>query len=433
MNQETRRVIRIGSLARVEGEGALYVRMRGSRVVEVRLNIFEPPRLFEALLVGRHFSEVADITARICGICPAAYQMSSVHAVERALAVRIDPGVRLLRRLLYCGEWLESHALHVYMLHAPDFLGYDDAFAMARAQRPALERGLRLKKTGNRLMALLGGREVHPVSVRPGGFYRVPHPSELRGLEEDLKWALEAALETARWVAGFPFPAFEQDYEFVALAHPEEYPLNEGRIVSSRGLNIDAEDFDLHFTEQQVKHSTALHCVLRQRGSYLVGPLARIHLNYNRLPEIARQAARDCRLRPDCRNPFLSILARSIEMVFACEEALRIVRVYEPPPQPCAPLPRQSGTGHAATEAPRGLLYHRYDIGPQGLIRSARIVPPTSQNQKRIEDDLRALLPELAREPPEQMAWRCEQAVRNYDPCISCATHFLRLQLEREP
>jgi len=423
--------IKVDCLARVEGEGGLHVKLRGDRVEDVKLRIYEPPRLFEAFLRGRHFSEAPDITARICGICPIAYQMSAVHAIERALGVTIDPAVRLLRRLFYCGEWIESHALHVYLLHAPDFLGFQDAIELARDHRPVVEQGLRLKKIGNRLVTLMGGREIHPISAAVGGFHRTPTKKELKTLVEDLKWALEASLATARLVAGFEFPDFEPDYEFVALSHPDEYPFNEGRLVSNRGLDIDVADYEDYFAEQHVKHSNALHSRIQGRGSFLVGPLARFNLNFSKLPEVAQQAARDCRLVPPCRNPFRSIVVRAIETVFACQEALRIIAEYEPPAAPRVEVPVRAGVGQAVTEAPRGILYHRYQIDEQGIIRAAKIVPPTSQNLKRMEEDLWQFVPQLTSRPLEEVTWRCEQAIRNYDPCISCATHFLKVTVDR--
>jgi len=425
------RTIHVDTLARVEGEGALYIKMAGDRVADVKLKIYEPPRLFEAFLRGRHYSEAPDITARICGICPIAYQMSAVHAIERALGIRIDPAVRMLRRLLYCGEWIESHALHIYMLHAPDFLGYQDAIAMAGDHREVVERALRLKKIGNQIVTLIGGREIHPISAAVGGFYKMPAKARLRELEEDLRWALDASLETVHWTAGLEFPDFEQQYEFVALRHPDEYPLNEGRLVSNHGIDIDAAEYEDHFVESHVKYSNALHSVVRGRGSYLVGPLARFSLNADKLPEVARQAAADAGLRPPVKNPFRSIVARAVEVVFACAEALRIIREYEPPAAPKVEAPRLHGVGQAITEAPRGILYHRYALSEKGLILAAKIVPPTSQNQKRIEDDLREYAAQLAAWPIEEATWKCEQAVRNYDPCISCATHFLKLEVER--
>ncbi len=424
--------IHVETIARVEGEGALHVRLKGGRIQDLKLEIPEPPRLFEAFLRGRRAEEAVDITARICGICPFAYQMSAAHAIERAWGIQIDPQVRALRRLFYCGEWIESHALHIYFLHAPDFLGYQDVLEMAVKYRPEVERALRLKKLGNEIMRVLGGREIHPVSVRVGGFYRVPSKRDLQPLVEDLKWALEASVETARLVATLPFPDFQQDYEFVSLSHPGEYPLNEGRVVSSRGIDLDVSEYEDHFLEQHVRHSNALHSVLRERGSFHVGPLARFNLNHEQLPALARETARECGLEAPVRNPFRSIIVRAVELIFACEEALRMIEQYEPPPQPWTPYERRAGTGMAATEAPRGLLYHRYTIDENGLILASKIVPPTAQNLKRIEDDLWGYLPQILEAPVEEITWRAEQAIRNYDPCISCATHFLKVRVERE-
>ena len=426
------RTIRVDYLARVEGESGLYVKIRGGEVKDVQLKIFEPPRFFEALLRGRMYGEAPDITARICGICPVAYQMSAVHAVERAVGMTVGGPLRALRRLLYCGEWIESHVLHVYMLHAPDFLRYPDALHMAQDHPDTVKRGLALKKAGNAIVALLGGREVHPINVRVGGFYRVPTRRELAPLAEQLKVARELALATVRWVARLPFPDFEQDYEFVALRHPEEYPFNEGRIVSSRGLDIDAGEYERYFTEEHVRYSNALHSVLRGGDAYFVGPLARYNLNYDRLSPLAREAAHEAGLGPVCWNPFQSIVVRSVETLYACDEALRIIEDYAPPDRPAVDVAIRAGTGYACTEAPRGMLYHRYRLDDEGVIQDVKIVPPTSQNQKTIESDLRRHIAQVAGLPSEELQARCEQAVRNYDPCISCATHFLRLELDRE-
>jgi sulfhydrogenase subunit alpha len=431
MSGRGNRTIKVETLARVEGEGSLYIKMAGDRVADVKFRIYEPPRLFEAFLRGRHFSEAPDITARICGICPIAYQMSAVQAMERALGIRIDPAVRLLRRLFYCGEWIESHALHIYMLHAPDFLGYQDVIEMAKDHRGVVEKALRLKKIGNRIVQLMGGREIHPISAVVGGFHKVPAKSSLMELVSDLEWALEASIDTVRWTSTLDFPDFETDYEFVALRHPDEYPLNEGRLVSNHGLDIDAAEYEDRFAEIHVKHSNALQSVIRGRGSYLVGPLARLNLNFDRLPEVARKAALEAGLRPPVKNLFRSIVVRAVELVFACSEALRIISEYEPPAAPRMEAPNRRGVGQAITEAPRGILYHRYAIDENGLIVTAKIIPPTSQNQKRIEDDLREYAAHLAAWPLDEATWKCEQAVRCYDPCISCATHFLKVVIDR--
>jgi sulfhydrogenase subunit alpha len=425
------KTIKVGQLARVEGEGALKVTIRDGAVTEAELNIFEPPRFFEAFLRGRMFGEAPDITARICGICPVAYQMSAIHAMEDALGVTVDGPLRALRRLLYCGEWIESHGLHVYMLHAPDFLGYQSAIELASDHGETVRRGLGLKKAGNQIVALLGGREIHPINVKVGGFYRAPTRRELATLIDPLERARDAALETVRWVSTFDFPACERDYEFVALGHPDEYPFNEGQIVSSRGLEITRQDYADHFEELHMPQSTALHSRLKARGNYFLGPLARYALNFAKLPAIAQEAARAAGLGAVCRNPYQSIIVRSVEMVFATDEALRIIRSYEEPDRPAVAVEPRAGTGHGATEAPRGMLYHRYRLDADGRIEDAVIIPPTSQNQPTIEEDLRVLIGNWLDLPEPDLRWRCEQTVRNYDPCISCATHFLRLEVDR--
>jgi sulfhydrogenase subunit alpha len=426
------KTIKIDPLARVEGEGALYVKFAQGKVADVKLKIYEPPRFFEALLRGRAYTEAHDITARICGICPIAYQMSAVHAMEDALGVRVDGQLRALRRLIYCGEWIESLVLHVYMLHAPDFLGYHSAIEMAKDHPAIVERGLQMKKAGNEIIELLGGRAIHPINVRVGGFYKVPHKRDFQHLAERLKWAREAALETVRWVAGFEFPEFEQDYEFVALRHPNEYPFNEGRLVSNKGLDIAVQEYDAHFVEEQVEHSTALHSVLKTRGAYFTGPLARYNLNFDQLSPLAQEAAREAGLQPTCRNIFQSIIVRSIEVLYAFDEALRIIENYEMPDQPALEIQPRASTGYAATEAPRGMLYHRYSLDDAGWITDAKIIPPTSQNQKTIENDLWHFAARYINLSDHDLSHQCEQAVRSYDPCISCATHFLRLEIERE-
>jgi sulfhydrogenase subunit alpha len=427
------RTIRVDALARVEGEGALTVKVKDGKVVDCRLRIFEPPRFFEAFLRGRGLAEAPDITARICGICPVAYQMSSVHALEAALGIVVDGPLRSLRRLLYCGEWIESHVLHVAMLHAPDFLGYEDAIRMAK-DHPALVQGaLSLKKAGNEIVRVVGGREVHPVNVKVGGFYRLPVPEELRALAETLRHARDTAHVLLRWVAGFEFPELEADYEFVALRHPAEYPMNEGRLVSNRGLDAEAADFERHVEELHVAHSNALQSVLKGRGAYFVGPMARWALDRDLLPPAVLAAAREAGLDGPVRNPFRSIIVRAVEVLYAVEEALRILAAYEPPAQAAVPWTPRAATGAAVTEAPRGILYHRYLVDDAGSIVEACIVPPTSQNQKTIEDDLRRFVEGHLKLSQEKLTWRCEQTVRNYDPCISCATHFLKLSIEHEP
>lgn len=409
----------------------MYLQLDGSEVVDLKFKIFEPPRFFEAFLRGRRFDEAPDITARICGICPVAYQTSAAMAMENAAGVSLPDSVERLRRLLLCGEWIESHTLHVYLLHAPDFLGYPDGIAMAADFPDHVTRGLRLKKIGNELMRLIGGREIHPINFKVGGFYRAPSRDELAVLVPDLEWALQASLATIEWVAGLPFPEFERAYEFVSMRHPDEYPITRGRIVSNRGLDIGVDEWPEVFAEHHVEWSNALHAVVRDRGAYHVGPMARFSLNRDRLTPLARAAADSAGLGDSCTNPFKSIIVRSVELVLACEEALRLIGEYERPDPPSAEVAPALATGHGASEAPRGLLYHRYTLDADGLISDAHIVPPTSQNQLSIENDLREYVAPRTGLDDERLQWELEQAIRNYDPCISCATHFLDLTVER--
>ncbi len=426
------RTISADYLARVEGEGAMHIQIVGDKVEEVRLEIFEPPRFFEAFLRGRSFTEPPDITARICGICPVAYQMSAVQALEAALGIEVDQAVRDLRRLLYCGEWIESHVLHVHMLHAPDFLGYAGAIEMSKDVPGVVERGLRMKKAGNAIVQTLGGREIHPINVRVGGFYKAPSRKAFQALVSELSWARDAAADTVRWVASLEIPEFERNYAFVALSHPHDYPMNEGRIVSSTGLDIAAAEYETYFEEEHVPHSTALHAHFVGGGNYLVGPLARFNLNAERLAPMARAMAAEVGLEVPCRNPFRSIVVRAVEVLHAFEVALELIERYRPPESAATLAEPGAGEGCGCTEAPRGILFHRYKLDPDGKILEARIVPPTSQNQPTIEDDLRHLVEANSRLADNDLQWRCEQAIRNYDPCISCSTHFLKLTVDRQ-
>lgn len=425
--------IKVDYLARVEGEGGLFVKVKDNTVTDVQLRIFEPPRFFEAFLLGRDYSEVPDITARICGICPVAYQMSSVHAMEDAFGVKVEGPLRELRRLIYCGEWIESHVLHFSMLHAPDFLGYPDAIQMAKDHPEIVKAALKLKKIGNDIVTFVGGREIHPINVRVGGFYKVPTRRELqRRLKEQLEEARAIAQVAVNWTASLPCPEFEREYEYVALQHPSEYPFNEGRLVSNKGLDIAIQEYPDYFAEEHVSHSTALHSVIKARGAYHVGPLARYSLNFDKLSPLAQEAARNVGLGATCYNPFKSVVVRAIETLYACDEALRIIDNYEMPDAPAVKIEPRAGVGHGCSEAPRGILYHRYRVDDEGNIRDARIIPPTAQNQKTIENDLWQFVPQNINTPHDKLTWQCEQVIRNYDPCISCSTHFLKLHIERE-
>lgn len=421
--------IHVPALARVEGEGALYIGVQDGSVKEIRVDIYEPPRFFEGFLRDRFLQDVPDITARICGICPVAYQMSSVRALENALGLQESPQAHLLRNLFYCGEWIESHVLHIYMLQGPDLTGHQSALSLAAVAPDVVKTALKMKKIGNLVLKAIGGRSVHPVNACVGGWYSWPDASELRALIPDLEWGLEQAVQTVRWAKDLPYPELDLDYEFVALHRKDEYAILDGDILSSKNGVIKEADFEQHYLEKHVRHSNALHSYTPEGQPYLVGPLARLNLNREYLAPHASQVADEIGLKLPLRNPYKSLLARAIETVEVFERAIRLINDYAPVGLSAQPLALKVGRGSAATEAPRGLLYHRYDLNAEGLVQEAKIVPPTAQNLGRMEADLWQLAPQLLAMEHEKATLTAEHLLRSYDPCISCATHFLKLKV----
>ena len=423
-------VLHVGMLARVEGEGGMHIEIHNNVVKSVKLNIFEPPRFYEAFLRGRKYTEPPDITARICGICPVAYQTASCEAIEQICGVETTPAIQAMRRLLYCGEWIESHSLHIFMLHAPDFLGFDSVIEMAADYGEVVEMALRLKKSGNDLMTLVGGRAIHPVNVKVGGFYRMPTKAQMLALRPALARGVEEAFETIKLVATFDFPEMEQLYEYVALHHPDYYAIERGTVVSTSGAGFPVREFPEHVNEFHVEHSNALHATF-DGGMYMVGPLARYSLNFSQLSDRCKEAAIAAGLGETCRNPFKSIIVRAVELAYAFEEAVRIIDEWKDGAAPSVPVTPKAGEGFGASEAPRGTIFHRYVLDADGVIQDAQIVPPTSQNQPAIEADLRKAAQSWVDLDDHDLTHRCEHAIRNYDPCISCATHFLDLRVDR--
>jgi len=431
MNDSRSISIHVPVLARVEGEGALDLIIENDLIKELKLRIFEPPRLFEKFLEEREPDQVIDMVARICGICPVAYQMTAVHAIESLFKVEVTPWIRNMRRVFYCGEWLQSHALHIHLLAAPDFLGFNSVTEMAADYASEVRRGLRLQTLGNDLIALFGARSVHPVGACTGGFYHAPSNEQVKAIVTRLQQARSDANDLLHWTAAMPLPDDSQDFVSVALQHDIEYPMNEGRIISSNGLNIGADEFNAHFREMQIPHSTALYSLLHDQP-YLVGPLARINLNTDRLPEDLHKLLDQYDIHFPSQNMFHSMIARAIEIRLVIDEAIRLLSDYQYTEQTAVNWTPTAGTAYAATEAPRGLLWHRYEMNASGLVEQAQIVPPTSQNQARIEEDIKLSLQNLGLNQSEDaIRLRAETVIRNYDPCISCATHFLKLSVTR--
>ncbi|MDA8168637.1 MAG: Ni/Fe hydrogenase subunit alpha [Nitrospiraceae bacterium] len=418
-----KRVFSIGYLSRVEGEAGITAEILDGKAV-VRARVFEAPRFFEAFLRGRHFSDVADFTARICGICPVAYQMSSVHAMESIFGVEVEEPIRQLRRLLYCGEWIESHSLHIYMLQGPDFYGCESAWS-DRQYLPLARRGLSFKKLGNQIMTILGGRPIHPVSVKAGGFFKIPDKKTLSGLLPDIERAYEQTLEAVSWAASLPFNDNDWDWECLSLRGPNEYPMNYGNVSSNKGAEKPMADFLEDVREYQVAYSTALHAEIKTEGPrpYLVGPVARLNLNHDLLPPEIKAAIRQCGIRLPMTNTHMGIIARSIELAYAFHEAVRIIKTYEMPGRPSACFEPRAGQAVWITEAPRGMLIHHYEIDGEGLVKRCAIIPPTSQNLGHMEKDLNHFMQMHMGEPANVLRKECEKIIRSYDPCISCSVH----------
>jgi coenzyme F420-reducing hydrogenase alpha subunit len=420
--------IEVPALARVEGEGGLFIGVDNGKISEIRVDIYEPPRFFEGFLRGRSLYEVPDITARICGICPVAYQMSAAHALEAAQGITITPSIRAMRHLFYCAEWIESHALHMFLLQAPDLLGQESAISLAAVNPEIVTKALRMKKIGNAILRVIGGRSVHPLGTSVGGFYRWPPPEEFQALLPELEWALEASLETVRWAATLPYPKLSIQCEYVSLSHPDEYAILDGDVVSSGGRRIPIAQFAQTYLEEHVRHSNALHNHTPEGKSYMVGPLARLNNNHARLHTKAAGALKATGIKLPIRNPFMALFARAVELVEAYDEAIRLIRAYDPQGPSRVEFEPHAGEGCGATEAPRGLLFHRYSVDDQGLIQSALIIPPTAQNLARMEADLWEFAPTVLNKSREEATLDCEHLVRAYDPCISCATHFVRME-----
>lgn len=422
--------IEIPSLARIEGHARLVVDAGNGELKECRLEVFESPRFFEGLLKGRHYRDVAPIIARICGVCSNSHTLVSLAATERSLGVEISEQTRNLRRLLAYGEILQSHLLQLYFMAVPDFLGVNSIFPLAKSRRELVLRALRLKKLANDICHLVGGRPVHPVTTCVGGFSALPAAQDLLELRRRLVTAVPDLEATVDLFATFEFPVFERETEYVSLGAEDGYPLLSQTLVSSDGVRAMAADYKGVIEEYLVPHSSAKFARMT-RETYAVGPLARLKTGFDKLSPMARKVAAALGLAADTVNPYLNLLARLVEVVHCFEEAIHRIDdvLVAGLKQPAIAVPDGGGQGAAAIEAPRGTLFHAYRYDERGCIAEADCVIPTAQNLANIEADLRALVPALLDLSREELTRRLEMLVRAYDPCISCSTHLLRVDV----
>lgn len=417
--------IRIDQLTRTEGHGKLVIQTTDGGPPHVRWAITESPRFFEVMLRGRPWLDAHVLASRVCGICSVSHLFSAIRATERAFRFEPSEQTILLRKLLYAGEMMESHMLHVYLLAGPDFFGTGSIFPLLETKdRESVLVGLRLKKLGNDIMELIGGRTVHPQSPAVGQFNRLPHPETLRHLSKRLDEAIPDLEATVKLFKGFRVPEFDRETEYIALKYDGEYALVRGDIFSTDTGPAPLDHYLDITNEYVMPDSTALY-TKHARGSYMVGALSRININHEYLTPRAKEMAAELGLSVPCHNPFMITWAQIVETAHEVEEAKQIVdhlleqglREEKPP------VHVQAGRGVGAVEAPRGLLIHDYTYDDTGHVTKANLIIPTNQNNGSIQEDLEALVRDNLDKSEDELRLLCEMLVRAYDPCIGCSTH----------
>lgn len=422
--------INIHDVTRVEGHGDIIVDVQSGEIKELKLAITESPRFFEAFLLGRKWYEAVHITCRICGICSVGHTCASLQAMENALGVEISEQTRLLRQLVFAGETLESHYLHVFYLVAPDLLGVPSVLPLVQTHPDVVKMALRLKRLANDICCTVAGRHIHPCSMLVKGFPKVPRAEDLLALKQRLQDSVADLHTAVELLQTLSLPQFERDMEFVALHHPEEYAFYRGTVIrSTKTGDTPIPEYKRQVQEFVVPHSHAKH-VTSPVGPYMVGALARFNVNYEQLRPEAKEVAAALGLQPICYNPFMNSIAQVVECVQATYDAIEYIdRLVDMGLQEeDLTVEVKAGRGVGAAEVPRGTLYHDYTVDDEGTIVDCNLIIPTGQNLNNIEHDMRALVPQILDKPQEEIALTLEMLVRAYDPCISCATHLLRVQ-----
>lgn len=429
------RTVVIPHLGRVEGHGGIFVRVEGNRVSQVQMDIYEGSRFYEALLKGKHFGEVQGIITRICAICSASHTVTALQALENALDVTVSERVHDLRGLLLLGATIESHALHVFALALPDFLGFESVLAMASQYREEVVQALKLKQLGNRIQELIGGRAVHPINTLVGGFGKLPSHLELEALRRDLEAALPVLDRFVELAASLELPELPQaPTVYVALRPYEEaFRFRGVSICTSKGEEYPLESYRQAIREFTVEHSHAKHAALAAGHTYMVGSLARLRLWGHYLNGRAAEAL--AKLIPDreSNNPLLNNWAQLVELVHAVERSIEICEKLLGQPeerQDLAPYAVKAGRGVGAIEVPRGTLFHEYELDGEGRVVAANVITPTAQNLANLERDLRETVEHTLACRPQaadrELKLQLEMVARAYDPCISCSVHLIR-------
>lgn len=423
----------IEHITRVEGHGNIIIDVKEGKIRELRMDIVESPRFFEAMALGRSYKEVAHITSRICGICAVTHTTTSIKAIESALG--FEPSIQTikLRKLLLNAEFIQSHILHVYFLTAPDFFRVSSVFGMVKDNKETVLRGMRLKSLANELCALVGGRHIHPITLKIGCFSKNPEQKDLIAFKEKIIKARPEIEKTVEFFRNLKTPEFERETEYVSLTCPDEYALYDGNIKSSDNGETKPADYLDKVKEFMVRHATAKHAKAN-RDSYMVGALARFNNNYEHLHPRAKEVAEEMGLKHPCYNPYMNNIAQVVETVHCFEDSISLIDdlLSNGLQDEKAELTPKAGRGVGATEAPRGTLYHEHKLDENGKITYGNYVIPTGQNLANIENDLKSLVPKILNKQKDDIILDIEMLVRAYDPCISCATHLMKVEFVNE-
>jgi len=418
-------LITVEHVARIEGHGTISVELEGSTVKDVRMDIVEPARFFESMVVGRRFDEVSLITSRICGICSPNHAVTSLKAVEDAMGVEVSERTKLLRKLMVYGSYLQNHATHLYVFAAPDFVGLPSVFPLAQTHPDVVERALKIKKAGNELTALVGGRPVHPVTAVVGGFTAEPTASDLAHFRSLLASLVEDAVLTTQLFDSFEVPEFATSGDMLAMVADDDYAIYDGDVAAMEaGWRRPANEYRDYITEEVFAHSNAKHSTSGGR-SFMVGSLPRVNLSRDRLMPRAAQALASLGIAPAEKNTFYNNVCQAIELIDACERCVTYCErlIDEGGSSKPVDFRIRAGSGVGATEAPRGTVYHGYSIDDDGFVTAGNVITPTAQNLGNLEADMRAFAPTIAGEAREDFVLGMEKLVRAYDPCLSCSVH----------
>ena len=423
--------INVHHVTRVEGHGNIVLNARNGKIEELRWEVTESPRLFEAMLRGRYYEDVPLIASRICGICSISHTTASIQATEAAFGIQPSEQTLLLRKLLYNAETLESHILHALFLAAPDFLGVGSVFPLVETHKDVVLMALRLKKLAYNLAELLAGRKTHPISCLVGGFAKLPDLDRLKAIKVRLEDALVDLDTTVELFKTLSIPDFTRETEYIALKDPKEYAFISGQVASTDAGTTRLSNYLEVTNEFCVPHSTAKY-TKNKRDSYMVGALARFNNNHDQLLPRAKKAAEELGLSAPCHNPFMITVAQVVECVHVLEDSINLIdqildRGLE---EEDNKVKVRVGRGIGAVEAPRGILFHDYTYDENGVLVSANCIIPTNQNHNNIQKDFEALVPLILGRPEDEIRLTLEMLVRAYDPCISCSAHLLNVSFK---